>query len=135
MAIQGAFGVILKINSGSLTTIANVEDIDDWVLDRILAEVTAHDSSGGYAEFVPSGKRMMPAFSATITWDDSITEHQSIITNWAAETTVGFSISDPDGTETLTFSGYIKTIARMGKQDGAYRAKITIQPTGAITLS
>lgn len=135
MAVQGGFGAILKINTGSLTTIVNVEDIDDWVLDRIIAENTGHDASGGFAEFTPSGKRMMPAFGFLCSWDDSEATHQAIITNWAAETTVGFSVSDPDGTETLSFSGYIKTIARMSKQDGVYRAKMTLQPTGAITLS
>lgn len=135
MAIQGGMGVALKINTGSLTTIANMEDVDDWVFDRILAEVSAHDSSGGWAEFVPSGKRMMPAFSCTLTFDDADATHAALVTNWAAETTVGFSINDPDGTETITFSGYVKTMARSSKQDGAYRVKATIQPTGAVTLS
>lgn len=135
MTVQGGFGCLLKINTGSLTTIVNIEDIDDWVLDRIIAEISAHDSTGGYAEFVPSGKRMMNPLSFTCVWDDAETTHQAIITNWAAETTVGFSLSDPDGTETLSFSGYIKTIGRMSKQEGAYRAKITLQPTGVVTLT
>lgn len=135
MAVQGGFGVLLKINTGSLTTIVNMEDVDEWTLDRIIAEVTGHDASGGYAEFVPSGKRMMNPFSATFTWDDSEATHAAMVTNFAAETTVGFSISDPDGTEVVSFSGYVKTMGRFSKQDGAYRCKVTIQPTGAITIT
>lgn len=135
MAVQGGFGVLLKINTGSLTTIVNMEDIDDWVLDRVITEITGHDATSGYAEHIPSGKRMFSPFGATFTWDDSEATHAAMVTNFNAETTVGFSVSDPDGTEVVAFSGYIKTMGRMSKQDGAYRCKVTIQPTGAPTIT
>lgn len=135
MAIQGGFGVALKINTGSLTTIVNMEDIDSWTLMKYLTETTGHDETGGYYAATATGKRRFSPFSATLTWDDAETTHTQIITSFNADTVIGMSVQDPDGTEVISFNAHIEMMERFSKQDGAYRCKVTIHPSGQPTIT
>jgi len=136
MAVQGGYGVVLKIMvSTTLTAIANVLDVDYPRLMKYIAESTAHDSTSGYYEAIATGKRRAEPFTARILWDDSETTHTAIITAFASEAAVSMSLNDPDSSETLTFSAHIEAIGRIAKQEGNYEAEVVIHPTGAVTIT
>lgn len=135
MAEQGGFGCVLKINTGSLATVVDVLEIEFPSQEKVLAESTAHDSTSGYAEWIATGKRILGEFTVTVGWDDTAATHAAFLTNLAAEASVGFSIQDPDGQEIIAFSGHVRVIQRVAEMDGVYSAELTIQPTGAPTIT
>jgi len=135
MAVGTGFGVPLKINTGSLTTIVNMEDIDSWTFQKFITEITGHDAAGGYYEALATGKFRFTPFTCLLTWDDAEATHQQVITSFNATTAIGMSVADPGGTETITFNAFIEQMERMSKQDGAYRCRVTVHPTGQPTLS
>jgi hypothetical protein len=135
MAVQGGFGLVLKINTGSLVAVVNVVDADFPRQSRVIAENTAHDASGGYYMGIPSGKRRLDPFRAVLNWDDAAASHAAVLTNFAAETSIGMSIQDPDGQEVIAFNAYIENIGRISRQENGYQAEVTIHPTGAPTIT
>lgn len=131
MSRQGGFGAVLKIDvSLTLTAVVNVEEFEWPEFEKILAEVTAHDSPDGYAEHIASGKRQLNEFSCTLTWDISADTHEAIQAAFDADDPVDMSVEDPGGTEVIAFSGHVKNLGRITEQDGAYRCEVAIQPTG-----
>ena len=48
---------------------------------------------------------------------------------------VDFSIADPDGDETIAFSGHVKSVKRVSPPEDAFEADVVIQPTGAPTIT
>lgn len=135
MAEQGGFGLVVKINTGSLTAIAGVLDAEFPAQSRVIAESTSHDASGGYYEAIPSGKRRLEPFTMTLAWDDTQATHAAILTNLGGSSAVGFSIQDPAGQEIIAFNAYIERIERISPQDGVYQARVTVHPTGAPTIT
>lgn len=135
MASQGGFGVVLKINTGSLTTIVKVLEVAFPEQTRELADITAHDSTSGYREFLATGVRELTEFQATILWDDTAATHAALLTNFAAAALVGMSIQDPGGQEIIAFNAWVKTIGRVAQMTEGYKAVISIRPSGAPTIT
>ena len=135
MTGQGGFGVVLKINTGALTAIVNVEDVDFPEFEKILSESTAHDSTTGYAEYIATGKRKLNEFPCTITWDTSEATHAQVVTSFGSDDPVGMSIEDPDSDETIAFDAHIRAMTRISKQEEHYKCDVAIQPTGAPTIT
>ncbi len=135
MARQGGFGIVLKVNTGSLTAITYVAEVDFPEQEKFLADATSHDSSGGYVEYIATGLRALNPFEATLNWDDTQATHAALLTNLGAESSVGFSIQDPDGQEVIAFNGHVTKIKRIGKMKEMFQATVTIQPTGAPTIT
>jgi len=129
--VQGGFGVDLKIDVGTvLTAITHVVDVGFPEFEKLLAESTGHDSAGGYAEWVATGKRKLNGFTCTLTWDTNEATHAAVVTAFDSDAPVSFSINDPDADETIAFEGHIRTIGRISEQEDAYKAEVAIQPTG-----
>jgi hypothetical protein len=135
MAAQGGYGVPLKINTGSLTTIVGVTDVDFPEFMNYVAESTGHDSSGGYYEAVATGKKRVQPFPATLNWDTAEATHAAIVTAFDAGTAVGMSIEDPDGDEVISFSAIVEKIGRVSRQEDRYYAVVTFHPTGAPSIA
>lgn len=135
MSQQGGFGVNLKINTGSLTTVVSMVDVDIPEQTRVMAESTGHDAPSGYYQALPSGKRRLEPFSATLMWDDTAATHAAMLTNFNAAAVVGWSVQDPGGQEIIAFNAWVERIGRISKQDGAYQARVQIHPTGAPTIT
>ena len=136
MAIQGGFGLSAKIMVGTvLTAIVHIIDGEIPEFERDLAEVTAHDSTSGYAEWIATGKRKVNSFKLTLAWDDSSPTHLAMVTNFASATSVSMSIQDPAGNEIIAFSAFIQKMSRISKQDDAFTCEVTIQPTGVATIT
>ena len=134
MGAQGGFGLVFKVHNGtSLATVARVLDAEFPKIKKYLAESTGHDSTGGYYEAVDTGKKRIESFKVTLAWN--ATDHIDIMTAFSASTPTQASIEDPDGDETLGFSMFVEEIQRMSKQEEVYKAEVTIQPTGTLTIS
>lgn len=135
---QGAFGVSLKMQTGTATNqtaIADILEAEFPEQERFLADVTSHDSASGYAEYISTGLRALNAFTVTLLWDVDETTHAAIMTAFAAETATNFTIQDPDGDEIIAFAGFVQKVGRIVVMKDGYKAQITIQPTGAPTIT
>lgn len=136
MAKSGGFGVLLKITiSASLTTIAQLKDVDFPEQVAKTVDVTTHDSASGYVEKIKTGLFELTPFTATLVWDDSTVSHTGIIAAFSATTPVTMNIVTPNAGETIAFSGSVTKLSRESKQDGALMCKVEITPTGAPTIT
>src|SRR3990172_4189479 len=119
MATQGGFGAVLKIadNSGVLIAVTKVIDFEFPEFEKIVADVTSHDSPGGYAEHISTGKRMMNEFSCTLLWDRNQDTHHKIVAAFDSDASVNMSAEDPDGTEVIAFAAHIRTLGRVAEQE------------------
>jgi predicted secreted protein len=136
MAKQGGFGVLLKIAVGTtLTTVVGVREVEFPEFEKMLAEATAHDSSGGWKEMIDTGKRSLNAFSVTVNWDKAQATHAAVSTAFSSTSAVGMSIQDPAGAEIIAFSAFITKVGRIAEQEEVYSAEIEITPTGAPTIT
>lgn len=131
MGVQGGFGAVLKIEvTAQLTAVTHVVDFEFPEFEKILADVTAHDSPGGYAQFIASGKRQLNEFKVKLTWDKSESTHAAIQAAFDSNDPVGMSVSDPAGTENIQFDGHISKMGRTADLEDAYYCEVSIQPTG-----
>jgi predicted secreted protein len=136
MAQTGGFGCIVRINiTATLTVIADVVELKFPEFERTVADITAHDSTNGWAEYIATGMRKMSEFTMTVVWDDGATTHAALLTNFNSATSVNMNIQDPLGQEVIAFAAFITKIARSGEMDDAFKAEITVQPTGAPTIT
>ena len=134
--VQGGFGVVLSIDVGTvLTALTKVVDTPFPEFEKMLAESTTHDSTGGYYESVATGKRRLNEFEVTLTWDTAQATHAAVVTAFESDAAVSFSIADPNGEETITFEGHLRTIGRVSEQEDVYKAMVGISPTGQPTIS
>lgn len=133
---QGGFGVTLKIDVGTvLTAVTKVMEVGFPEFEKILAESTGHDSAGGYAEFVATGKRKLNEFEVTLAWDSTEATHAAMDAAFDSDAAVSCSVADPDGDETIAFEAHVRLVAREGDQEDVYKARVAIQPTGQPTIS
>jgi len=135
MSKSTAYGSVLKINTGSLTLVAAVEEVAYPVTSQVIEEVTTHDSTGGYYEAIAVGVFRAEPFDVVLVWDESLATHAQFRTSFDAATAVGFSMEDPGGAEVMSFNGLVESIARMTPLKGALRARVRIHPTGAATIA
>ena len=136
MAISGGLGAVWKITvSAALTTVANVEDISFPTTENELDEVTAHDSTDGFEEFVATGIVRSGEFQATLTWDVAEATHAELVTLAGSGAANAMTLATPGTAESLAFSGIVRNIERQSPIDGALRAVVTVKVTGAITIT
>lgn len=134
MGGKGGMGVKLYLKNGATyDEIPGLTDIDFPEQEKVLEEATPHNASGGYAEFVATGKREVKEFTATLLFDPDDTVHAALVTAFGSLTPSGFKLTNSDASEGWTFDGHVKGFKRESKQDGAYKAEVTIQPTGTLT--
>jgi hypothetical protein len=136
MAAQGSFGIAVQIDvSSTPTALASVLDLPEVSLMKYIAESTAHDSTDGFYEATDTGKRRIDPITVTLAWDTSETTHGAIVTAFNSETPVTFTVTDPDGDETISMEVHIERISRIFAQEDIYKATVTLHPTGAPTIS
>jgi len=136
MASQGGFGAKLKVQVVStLTLVPGVRDVVFPTQEKIVAEITGHDATSGYAIWIGTGKRRLGAFTAKINWDDTQTTHQAILANIAAETAFSVSVEDPDADEVIAFDAHAKMVGRVSPQEDGFTAEVQFQPSGAPTIT
>ncbi len=132
---QGGYGAVLKINVSGLVVVTHVMDHEFPEFEKILAEITAHDSPGGYAEFISTGKRKMNAFTCKLVWDIGETSHAALVAAFDSDDAVGMSVEDPNGYEVIAFDAQISKLGRIAEQEEGYACDVEIQPTGIPTIN
>lgn len=133
---QGGFGAVIKIAVSSvLTAIVHVEDFEFPEFEKVVAEITGHDSPGGYAEYIASGKRKINSFSCTLVWDISETTHAAVLAAFDSDDSVNMSVEDPDSDEVIAFAAIVSKVGRVTEQEEGYKCKVEIQPTGVPTIN
>lgn len=136
MAKHPGYGVIVKISvSSTLTAIAQVKDFKYPDMKKKLADVTTHDSSGGWQEWLDTGKKEWGKAKMVLEWDKSAATHAAITTAFNSASPVNMSFSDKDGSEIIAVPAHIETLGRTSEQEGAYTCEVEIQPTGAPTIT
>ncbi len=135
--VEGGFGLSVKIKIASTMT-AIVEMLEGEIpeFEKFLAEMTPHDAPGGYAKYVATGKRKMNEFKITLGWDSDDSTHAAVLAAFDSDSPVDMSVVSPDGAdETIAFAAHIAKIGRIAEQEDGYKCDVTIQPTGAPTIS
>ena len=129
-----ATGTLLKRGDGATTevfaTIPKVTDVQSPNVKTDLQDVTSHDSSGGFREFLP-GLADGESVTSPMFWIPSNTTHISLRTDAYAFTVRNFKAIFPDATiNTVSFSGYITNFQGMAKVGTPLQATLTIKVSG-----
>lgn len=136
MSVSGGFGAIFQITVASaLTTVPNVEDVGFPTTENELDEITAHDSPGGYEEFVATGIKRSGEFKVTLTWDVAEATHAELVALQGSGAENAMTLATPGGTETMSFNGIVRNIERQSPIGGALRADVTVKVNGQITIT
>ena len=139
MAKYAAKGAILAVNTVAAPTVyATIPGVRDFNLpigtaDQI--EVTSHDSSGGYKEFV-NGLIESAEISVPVVWDGAHAQHAALVAALQAGTVLGYKITGKESTpKTYSFQALVTSIDIQWPVAGAQEATLVIKPTGAITIA
>jgi hypothetical protein len=136
MAVQGGFGIVYQVDvAATPVTVANVRSITPPSIEAVMADITAHDSTGGYEEYIPSGRINTGEVTVEIVFDESANTHSELRTLSTSKAIATHVFKDSATTETLTFEGYVSGFSRKSEQDDAYIVEVKIRPTGEIVLS
>jgi predicted secreted protein len=132
MATQGGLGTTLTYNSQSITKIMEV----DWPeVEKVLADVTAHDSSSGWEEFIATGKFVAADFTVTVLWDKALAGHAALLTAYTAKTSHAFSLVAPGSAITVAGTAFVSNVEEQAEMEDGYKAVITFAPTGNVTIT
>jgi hypothetical protein len=134
--LQGGYGLIVKINvSASLTAISQLLDGEIPEFEKFIAEMTSHSATGGYAVYVATGKRKMNEFKVTLGWDSDDSTHAAILAAFDSNASVDMSVTSVGSDEVIAFAAHITKVGRISPQEDGYKCDVTIQPTGAPTIT
>jgi len=136
MAKQGGYGVVVKITVAStLTAIAAIKKVKFSDQEKKLVDVTSHDSTGGWQEWLATGRFDQKEASLTLVWDKALPTHAALITAFTSTSPVNMSFQDKSGSEIIAFSAHITKMSRASEQEGAYECEVGVQPTGQPTVT
>lgn len=137
MTSKGGFGLTVKIDiSGTLTALVDLLEGEIPEFEKFLAEMTPHNATGGYAKYVATGKRKINEFKLTLGWDKDEATHTAVRAAFDSLNPVNMSVTSPDGTdEVIAFSAHVNKMGRISDQEDGYKCDVTIQPTGAPTIT
>ncbi len=137
MGQSGGFGLEVQIKvTATLTAFANMLDGEIPEFEKFLAEMTPHSATDGYAVWVDTGKRKLNEFKVTLGWDPADSTHAAMLAAFDATAPVDMAVVSPDGSsETIGFSAHIKKVGRLSPQEDGWKCEVTIQPTGAPTIT
>jgi predicted secreted protein len=138
-AISG-YGTLLKRGDGgspeTFSTVGEVRSISGPSMETDEAEVTTHSSaaSGAYKEFILT---LIDAGSVEFetNYVPSDTTHIGLRTDFINRTKRNWQIVLPGAIQTISFSGYVKSMPFGFPVDDAITQKISIRCTGAPTFS
>jgi predicted secreted protein len=139
MAKYSAFGTILKIGGSAGTAIANVESIDGPEMMTETIDMTAHDSSGGYREKMPT---FLDAgdISLRMQFDPGGATHKDaaggLLNAWKTKALTSFALVFPSTPAvTWTFSAYVTKFTTSAPFDDKLSADCTLTVSGAVTMA
>jgi hypothetical protein len=146
MGASGGFGVVFKIGSTIMastptyTAIANVESLNGLEIEAVMADITAHDSPGGFAEKIPTGQFKVADVELGLIFDATEATHANaaggLMYALLQRTPLAYQIQFPNANHTTwTFDANVSKINTSSAQNEAIKAKVTLVVTGQPTLS
>lgn len=134
--VIGGFGLIVKIDiTATPTTIVELLEGEIPEQEKIIAEMTPHSATSGYATHVATGKKKLNEFKITVGWDSDDSTHAALLTAFNSSDPVNITVVTPGTDETIAFSAHITKVGRVAEQEDGYKCELTIQPTGAPTIT
>lgn len=139
MAKYAAFGTQLQMGDGGgpevFATVINLQSLGGPALSTDSVDVTAHDSPGGYEEFVMTILRS-GSVTFKIVYDPVAATHNKttgLLKKYQSRTKTNFKLILTDAAlSTWTFSGYVKGFAVTSNFDGALEANCEVKVSGAV---
>lgn len=140
MAKYAAFGTQLQMGDGggpeTFATIINVQALGGPELSVDSVDVTAHDSPGGYEEFVMTILRS-GVIGFKILYDPPAATHNKttgLLKKYQSRTKTNFKLILPDvALSTWTFAGFVRQFKVTSNYDGALEADCEVKVSGAVT--
>lgn len=137
---KSAYGTKIKIGDGlnpeTFTEIPEVGDITGPGIEVDTEEVTTHSSaaSGANREFIPT---LLTSTDCEFELNYVHTEptHIALRQICQGRTKRNFQKVNPEGTETISFAGYVVGLAFADPVEGARKFPVTIKPSGGLTFS
>jgi predicted secreted protein len=130
-----ATGTLLKVNNSGLVTVPEVMRVNCPDVKTDLNDVTSHDSTGGFREFLP-GLKDGDQVTAEMNWKPSNAVHKQLRIDAYAAALKTFNIVLPDVTDnTCAFSGYITGYPGQANVGEPLKNTLTIKVTGMPTWS
>jgi len=147
MAYEKTYGTQFQIGDDDLsgtpsyTTIAQVKSIGDWVLGAVMAEVTNHQSTGGFREKIQSGIFEVDDIELELVYDPAQATHANsaggVMHAMLNGTKLAYKLIFPDtGSSTWTFEAFVSKAATViGEGEEALMQTVTMTITGQPTLT
>ncbi len=135
MAAVPTNGCNLKLSISSVfTTIPQRVSISIPKISRAAIDTTDLDST---ADTVIVGIKRSDPFSFTINWDQANTVHNALFSSLDSGVLESWKyIATDSGASEVAFSGYVVGFESEDiAVDGVQRAKVTVKPSGAVTLT
>ena len=146
MAEQAAYGTKMAIwdptanaGAGAYVTIADVLDISGPSLARDALDVTSHDATEGWRDFI-YGLKDAGEVTFDVLFDPTEPTHKNAQGGLLFELAQGtaaqqFQITWPDGTTTWTFNGLVTGFEPGAPVEDKLTASVTIKISGKPTLT
>jgi predicted secreted protein len=137
---SAGYGVQLQVDdgSGSFSTIAEVTSLSGPELSADTADVTHHQSPGGWEEHIPTILRSGEV-SATINYlpgDSTQDASSGLLSLLDSKTKRDYKIIFPDAASTTwTLSAYVTGFSPSAPVDDRLSADVTLKATGQPTLA
>jgi predicted secreted protein len=125
-----ATGTLYAVNNSGYVTIPEVMRVNLPDVKTDLNDVTSHDSSGGFREFLP-GLKDGDQVVAEMNWVPSNTVHKQLRIDAYAATLKTFRITLPDASDNVcTFTGYITGYPGQANIGEPLKNTLTVKVTG-----
>jgi len=118
----------------TFTEVANVTSISGPSISRDTYDVTAHDSTGGYREFI-GGLRDGGEVSFDLNFDPSEATHQTLIGYLGDSVARDYQVTLPDDAATFEFSAFLTGWEVGLPIDDKITASVTFKITGKPSLT
>lgn len=132
-----AFGTKLYRGGTAGTAIAQVDNITGPGLKLNTLDVTNHDSTGGWQEFI-GGLKDGGDVKLDINYDPAGATHKAaaggLLTDLTAGTALAYALKFPDAaTTTWTFSAIVTSFEPKAPANNKLTASVTLKVTGVVT--
>lgn len=141
MAHHPSFGAALEwdpAGAAAYAAIGQVKDISGPSITRGTVDVSDHDSSDGFREFM-GGLVDGGEVTFTIGYDNANTQHAALLTNLVSTTctpaTFELTLTVCSGTAVWTWSGFVTGFTPAAPVEGENTAEVTIKVTGKPVLT
>jgi hypothetical protein len=146
MGNTGGYGVTFRIgntvkaSSPTYAAIANVMEFNGMEIGSVMADISAHDSTAGFREKIPSGLFEVGDVELTLAFDSAEGSHANasggLTYALLNKSLLGYQIAFPNtAATTWTFDAYCSKIAWQAPLDGAWQAIVTLTVTGQPALT